>query len=125
MRSLFLVQPRLRKQFAGEKGYYMRIPLLVFSAVAINSWLWSTIFHARDIPFTEAADYFFATMQLMYSMWLAAFRIGHSEGLGGGARLVLGWGLGLSFVGFYGFYLNSMLFVLFDYGWHMKINGGE
>lgn len=103
----------------------MRIPLLVFSAVAINSWLWSTIFHARDIPFTEAADYFFATMQLMYSMWLAAFRIGHSEGLGGGARLVLGWGLGLSFVGFYGFYLNSMLFVLFDYGWHMKINGGE
>ncbi|GMI13619.1 hypothetical protein TrVE_jg2326 [Triparma verrucosa] len=121
--AVYLLTPRLRSKFSGEKGYYMRMPLLVFSVVAINSWLWSTIFHARDKPFTEAADYFFATMQLMYSMWLAAFRIGRSEGLGRWARLLSGWGLGCGMVGFYCYYLNSMLFVLFDYGWHMKING--
>ena len=73
--AVYLFTPSLRAKYAGPKGHYMRIPLYVHSAVAMNSWLWSTIFHARDIPFTEAADYFFATMQLMFSMWMAIYRM--------------------------------------------------
>ena len=26
----------------------------------MNAWLWSTVFHARDLPWTEKLDYFSA-----------------------------------------------------------------
>ena len=120
--AYYLLNSRLREKYA-VKGSRMYHPMILFSLVAINSWFWSAVFHARDTEFTESADYFFATSQLMYSFWLAAYRISGDEEEGSMKRLSGTWGLGLLTIGFYVYYLWSMKYVLFDYGWHMKING--
>jgi hypothetical protein len=98
-------------------SYYMSKPLLLFSLICINSWLWSGIFHARDTPFTEAADYFFATSQLLYSAWMAVHRISHDTRL---ARVSMP--LAAACLVAYYWYVSYMLNVKFDYGMHMKIN---
>lgn len=43
-------------------GSYMRFWLTLYPWVGMNTWLWSAVFHARDVPWTEAADYFFALL---------------------------------------------------------------
>ena len=40
----------------------MRLWLSLYPWVGMNTWLWSTVFHARDVRWTEAADYFFALL---------------------------------------------------------------
>lgn len=44
-----------------------------FSIICLNGWFWSTIFHSRDTPFTEAMDYscaFSMVLTLLYCMLL-------------------------------------------------------
>ena len=80
-----------------------------------HSWIWSTIFHARDVKISEACDYFFATSQVLYSVWVALFRLFRG-------RFFILFPTGCFFLLFYGHYIWSMTNVLFDYGYHMKIN---
>lgn len=40
----------------------------IFGWISVNAWLWSIVFHTRDLPITELFDYGFA-----YSMVLAMF----------------------------------------------------
>ena len=39
---------------------------LASSAVSVNAWLWSTLFHAKDSRFTEAMDYFSAFAFILF-----------------------------------------------------------
>ena len=32
----------------------------LYVQVTLNAWFWSTVFHARDLPWTEKLDYFSA-----------------------------------------------------------------
>ena len=96
----------------------MRVPLLAMGAISTNSWFWSAVFHARDTKFTESADYFFATMQIMVITCASWYRMARGR-LSSSVQL----SLGLSVLMFYLYYVYSMTFQLFDYGWHMKING--
>ncbi|XP_078050843.1 per1-like protein PGAP3 [Augochlora pura] len=44
-----------------------------FSMVCIHGWFWSSVFHARDTPFTEVMDYssaFIMVLTLLYCMLL-------------------------------------------------------
>ncbi|KAL6441036.1 hypothetical protein ACFW04_003419 [Cataglyphis niger] len=44
-----------------------------FSIICLNGWFWSTVFHSRDRPFTEAMDYscaFSMVLTLLYCMLL-------------------------------------------------------
>ncbi|XP_043249531.1 post-GPI attachment to proteins factor 3 [Colletes gigas] len=44
-----------------------------FSMICIHGWFWSSVFHARDTPFTEAMDYscaFIMVLTLFYCMLL-------------------------------------------------------
>jgi hypothetical protein len=56
------------------KDYHFRKPTIVFAFVAINTWIWSAVFHARDTPLTEKLDYFFATFHVLFSTLLALMR---------------------------------------------------
>jgi len=105
----------------APKGYYMSNLLKVYSCVCMNSWLWSTIFHARDVKISEAGDYYFATSQIFFSVFLAIIRL---AGRKKRTRSVVGFVVGLSLTVFYARYVWFMENVLFDYGYHMKINLG-
>jgi len=54
------------------KSYY-----LVWSLASINAWTWSSIFHTRDLPFTEKMDYFSAALAIMYALFYTVIRLCH------------------------------------------------
>jgi hypothetical protein len=41
---------------------------LVYGATCVNAWFWSTVFHTRDIAFTEMMDYFCAFSIVLFSL---------------------------------------------------------
>jgi len=41
-------------------GYYLKKILLLFASIHVITWIFSTIFHARDVKVTEALDYYFS-----------------------------------------------------------------
>ncbi|XP_028158295.1 post-GPI attachment to proteins factor 3 [Ostrinia furnacalis] len=49
----------------------------VFTAVCVNGWVWSTIFHTRDNPFTEFMDYASALSMVMALFIAAIVRVFH------------------------------------------------
>lgn len=66
----FLVHYMMLQEF--RKSVRKTAPLykmwISFSAICLNAWFWSIVFHTRDFPITELFDYVFA-----YSMVLASF----------------------------------------------------
>ncbi|KAI5477829.1 Mn2+ homeostasis protein [Pseudohyphozyma bogoriensis] len=43
--------------------------------VGINTWIWSAVFHTRDVSWTEKADYFSAAASTLYGLWLVLDRM--------------------------------------------------
>ncbi|EDO42161.1 predicted protein [Nematostella vectensis] len=56
-----------------------------YMLVNINAWLWSTVFHSRDISWTEKLDYFSATSLVLCSIFCFFVRVAGPE-----KRLVCG-----------------------------------
>lgn len=54
------------------KRYY-----LVFAAVSVNAWVWSSVFHTRDLPTTEKLDYFSAALAILYALFYTVVRLYH------------------------------------------------
>ncbi|KAF8653417.1 hypothetical protein AX16_003960 [Volvariella volvacea WC 439] len=54
------------------KGYY-----LTWSVVSVNAWIWSSVFHTRDLPTTEKLDYFSAALAIMYALYYTVIRLFH------------------------------------------------
>jgi len=91
--------------------------------VAINTWIWSTAFHARDTWFTERMDYHFATLHMMFYLWYAVCRLTlHLQ-----PKQVFSVTLwsGLFLGGVFAHHVYFMNFVRFDYGWNMIITGAS
>lgn len=86
-----------------------------FAAVAINTWLWSAVFHARDTWLTEKLDYFCAFAIIIWGLWVAVARTLH-------LRLEHQVLALLALLFFYFSHLAYMTFVLFDYGLNTMIN---
>ncbi|GAA5905637.1 hypothetical protein JCM6882_008734 [Rhodosporidiobolus microsporus] len=47
----------------------------LYALGGINAWVWSAIFHTRDVDWTERADYFSAALTLLMGVWGAVVRI--------------------------------------------------
>ncbi|KNC87710.1 hypothetical protein SARC_00216 [Sphaeroforma arctica JP610] len=52
--------------------YRLRELWMAWSLFSVNAWVWSSIFHCRDTPFTEKMDYFSATAVILVQTYAAA-----------------------------------------------------
>ncbi|XP_012219676.1 post-GPI attachment to proteins factor 3 [Linepithema humile] len=57
----------------------MFYPWAYFSIICLNGWIWSTIFHSRDRPFTEAMDYSCAFSMVLTLLYCMLLRITYKE----------------------------------------------
>ncbi|KZO92413.1 Per1-like protein, partial [Calocera viscosa TUFC12733] len=68
----------IRRRLSGwQDGLGLQRWLEIYAYVGMNAWLWSTVFHTRDTPWTERADYFSAAGALMYSFYFTLVRLLH------------------------------------------------
>lgn len=89
----------------------------LYSAVYTNTWLWSTVFHARDLLWTERLDYFCASIGLAFSLAVVLIRIFDIRSWRRRCGLVfLPLSLGL------GAHISYLQWVHFDYGWNMRVS---
>ncbi|KAL0947663.1 hypothetical protein HGRIS_013751 [Hohenbuehelia grisea] len=54
------------------KSYY-----IMWSFTSINAWIWSSVFHTRDLPVTEKLDYFSAALAILYALYYVVLRLFH------------------------------------------------
>ncbi|CAA7260892.1 unnamed protein product [Cyclocybe aegerita] len=67
----------------------MRPYYLTWSIVSINAWIWSSVFHTRDLPWTEKLDYFSAALAIMYALYYTTTRLFHLYPASHTSRLTL------------------------------------
>ena len=48
---------------------------VLYSLTCVNAWFWSTVFHTRDIHFTEMMDYFSAFSIVLFSLLACLLRL--------------------------------------------------
>ena len=103
------------------RAAYRMLPL-----AGINLWIWSTIFHTRDKPWTEKMDYFSAAFSMMCSLYAATVRLArlYSGTSHRGAdsyanvRFLVGCVLAAIFL----CHISYLTFWRFDYGYNMAFN---
>ncbi|KAK7035897.1 AB hydrolase-1 domain-containing protein [Favolaschia claudopus] len=66
------------------KSYY-----IIWAFTGLNTWIWSSVFHTRDLPFTEKLDYFSAALTILYSLYYSVIRLSHLYPSQQRARLTL------------------------------------
>ena len=87
---------------------------------AINAWIWSSIFHARDNLWTERLDYFCATSLVMYSLYVSIYRWTFELKIP--LRNICRWLAGLFLTVLYLCHISYLSFGSFDYSYNMKLN---
>jgi hypothetical protein len=80
----------------------------------MNTWVWSTAFHARDNLITERLDYFCATFSILYLLTLASIRIFNIQRRNWPLIIV-------PLVIYFSWHCYTMHFHSFDYGWNMDM----
>lgn len=89
--------------------------------IGLNSWLWSAVFHTRDVGWTEKLDYFAATSVVMFAFNSAAHRIAlEIEDSTTRAKVISSFRV-LLFTLFCA-HCSYLSFGKFDYGYNMKFN---
>ncbi|TPX40969.1 hypothetical protein SeMB42_g05804 [Synchytrium endobioticum] len=58
-----------------SKSFPLRTAYLVSTGAAMHAWIWSTIFHARDKPWTEKGDYFAAAFSIILNTTVCIARV--------------------------------------------------
>ncbi|XP_023296507.2 post-GPI attachment to proteins factor 3 [Lucilia cuprina] len=88
----------------------------VFTAVSLNAWIWSVVFHARDFPLTELLDYVFAYSMVLTTLYCMVMRMLHQYS----------WLLrALISLGFLAYYINYFAYISvgqFSYSLNMTTN---
>ena len=87
----------------------------VYALVNINTWVWSAVFHARDIYLTEKLDYFSAFFTILTSWFISFVRIVH-------VRPLLQAFLASFLFVFYCGYCWYLLNIHFNYQLNMMLN---
>ena len=98
------------------RNYYYTPFIQWLACVAIGTWAFSTLFHARDTPLTERLDYHGTTTLIVTQLFVGLvrfFRIRDEA-----SATVLGALLYLSLAA----HILHMNLVLFDYGWNMFVS---
>ncbi|KAI3641692.1 hypothetical protein MIR68_000260 [Amoeboaphelidium protococcarum] len=68
-RGLLKVQRRVSSKFK------LKMPLMILFITQMNAWVWSSVFHYKDMPWTERMDYFAAMLSIVYGMFYATVRM--------------------------------------------------
>ncbi|KAF8191602.1 Per1-like protein [Mycena galopus ATCC 62051] len=66
---------RVRRELPDShpmKSYY-----IVWSFTGLNAWIWSAVFHTRDLSTTEKLDYFSAALTILYGLYFTVIRLFH------------------------------------------------
>nr|XP_032807324.1 post-GPI attachment to proteins factor 3 [Petromyzon marinus] len=112
--SYYAAMVMYRKKIPSTAPIYQTV--IAFSLIGMNTWLWSTVFHCKDTPWTEKMDYFSATSLILYSIYFCCIRtVGQRHP---GAASVFGAVL----VSFFAYHVWYMGFVRFDYGYNIIAN---
>ncbi|KAL9913996.1 per1-like protein PGAP3 isoform 1-T1 [Glossina fuscipes fuscipes] len=70
---------RFRREVRPDSPCYKLWHLFAF--VCLNGWLWSIIFHARDLPLTELLDYAFAYSMVLVVLYCMLLRMLHRKSI--------------------------------------------
>lgn len=54
---------------------YLRKVYRCYAITGINTWIWSAVFHTRDVDWTEKADYISAAGGMLAGLWMAGIRL--------------------------------------------------
>ncbi|XP_063964299.1 post-GPI attachment to proteins factor 3-like [Lytechinus pictus] len=88
--------------------------------IAVNAWIWSTVFHSRDLAWTEKMDYYCAYSLVLSGLTATLLRIFAVRDNGMNMKVAVGIAAVTSL-----FYLRHVCFlalIRFDYGYNMKVN---
>lgn len=88
-----------------------------FCFVSMNAWFWSTIFHSRDKPLTEAFDYIGAISLVFCQFACCIVRVFYRTKLQRQSIFLIGL-IGIFFL----YHAQYLLFVRMDFGYNMKVN---
>lgn len=111
---------RLRKLL--PRSYPLRPYYETLALVGITAWTLSAIFHTRDFPVTEQADYFGAGASVLYGLYVAAVRIFRLDGAYPAWKpRVLKWWTRLC-IALYVCHVGYLKGVRWDYGYNMAAN---
>lgn len=111
----------LGNMYAHFKGYLRLLKFrestqrniyLNFARISMVLWIASTIFHTRDFPITEKADYFMAILGLEYSFYIATIK---AWKLSFGSLKLLKRFLQVYFI----WHVSYLSFRTFDYSYNM------
>lgn len=89
----------------------------LYSIVYCNTWLWSTVFHARDLLWTERLDYFCASIGISFSLCVALVRVFGIQSTKKRILLVF-----LPILSLLLAHIAYLQWIHFDYGWNMKVS---
>lgn len=104
------------KNFPEANGFYMRKYYIAFSLVGINTWLWSSVFHVRDLLVTERLDYFSAIGQILFGLYVALVRLLRLDVPNKRIKRKL---VSYLLVGFYILHVSYLTFIRFNYAYNM------
>ena len=87
---------------------------------AINAWIWSIVYHARESKTTEYLDYFFAYSIALFSLFEIFIKWLYELGIKLSNRALLN--ISVPFFAMYCYHFYFLFFVHFDYFYNMKVN---
>jgi len=101
---------------AVSKNYLFYKQAKLYFLVNVNAWVWSAVFHSRDLDITEKLDYFCASLVVMCSIFFSFSK------LVGDPRDKRCFLFGALLAAIYGHHIYVMGYIKFDYGYNMKFN---
>uniref|UniRef100_A0A7S0VAC8 Post-GPI attachment to proteins factor 3 n=1 Tax=Polytomella parva TaxID=51329 RepID=A0A7S0VAC8_9CHLO len=87
----------------------------LLSMIHLNAWVWSAVFHVRDVPLTERFDYLSAILVVFFSLYVALMRNLSRH------RVYLRTLVQLSILCVFVTHLTYMLYVKFHYSWNVTV----
>jgi len=90
---------------------------LTYALVSINAWTWSTVFHTRDVDWTEKADYLCAYSIVLFQLLAFFQRLTCHD-----RSWIRSVGSTAVAVAAYSHHVHNMINIKFDYGYNMKVN---
>lgn len=85
----------------------------------VNAWIWSSVFHTRDLPWTEKMDYFSAMFVLLVSLLPATYRAFRLDLKPASQRSNIILFISSVSLVFFIFHISYLSFKSFDYGYNM------
>lgn len=100
---------------AGVSAFYLSWHYKLYFFASVLAWISAMLFHTRDVPWTEHADYLTAISSVFIALYNTILR--HLLVTSGAGQLLIA----IPFAGLLAYHLRYMLFISFDYGWNMKL----